>query len=125
MEDIPLEVALGVNQSEYYHLYTLPSQFTLQVTANGTAGVFGSFTVRNPNPVTADFIIDGEEMQHYYIINESELFLTVVSFSSENVAVRITKEFHDTTNSGKTIDIATTIGFTVEPHISRIHILII
>lgn len=100
----PLKLTFGeMNESENYHLHTLPTDFTLQLAGNGTVSVYVSFTERNPNAITADFVMEGSYPLQYYVgdNDKSDFFLTVISGSTP-APVRVEKEFYDTTIVGKT-----------------------
>ena len=71
---------------------------------NGKVGVYGSFIVRNPSPITADFVIEGSDTLYYYIENDGKknhLFLTVISLSSVTITLQLNMIFYDATTLSK------------------------
>lgn len=70
------------------------TNFTLQAMTNGTISIYGSFYQRSPNPVTADFVIQGSQVLSYYVGNSNIeiLFLTVVPLHSHASSTTIAKE---------------------------------
>ena len=65
-----------------------------QAMTNGTISIYGSFYQRSPNPITADFVIQGSQVLSYYVGNSNIeiLFLTVVPLHSHASSTTIAKE---------------------------------
>lgn len=97
----PLSLTLDTNLSENYHFHTIPTEFTLQAEANGSITVYGSFTKRNPNAITADFVLRDSHSLQYYVRNnhKSDFFLTIISTSAKT-PITIQWKVYDTTNIG-------------------------
>ena len=82
------------------------TNFTLLVMTNETVSIYGSFYRRSPNPITADFVIQGSQVLSYYAVssNTENLFLTVVPLDSYVSSITITKEyFFNATSIGKKV----------------------
>ena len=89
--------------------------FTFSASVMGEAGVYASFTERNPDPLTADIQTRGSGQIRLFISPPGEssrkkrqstttVYVAVISLGEGNTTVNVSSEFSDVTNFGMTIN---------------------
>lgn len=87
--------------------------FTFSASVMGEAGVYASFTERNPDPLTADIQTRGSGQIRLFISPPGEssrkkrqstttttVYVAVISLGEGNTTVNVSSEFSDVTNFG-------------------------
>ena len=88
--------------------------FTFSASVMGEAGVYASFTERNPNPLTADIQTRGSGQIRLFIsppgessrkkrqstTDTSTVYVAVISLGEGNTTVNVSSELSDVTNFG-------------------------
>ena len=90
-----------------------PEGMTFSASVMGEAGIYASFTERNPNPLTADIQTRGSGQIRLFISQSDEsnrkkrqstttvtIYIAVISLGEGNTTVNVSSEFSDITNFG-------------------------
>ena len=105
------ERRLGEYDASYYEHRIPPEGFTFHANIMGEAGIYGSFTERNPNPLTADFQTRGSGQIRWYISQPGEsnrrrrqvgtedptVYLAIIALREGNSTINVSSGMGDNT----------------------------
>lgn len=90
-----------------------PEGMTFSASVMGEAGIYASFTERNPDPLTADIQTRGSGQIRLFISQSDEnnrkkrqstttvtIYIAVISLGEGNTTVNVSSEYSDITNFG-------------------------